>query len=124
MASFAHSSPLVERTKAFALRVIRLVESLPRTRTAEVVGRQLLRSATSVAANYRAAQRGRSRAEFLAKLGIVEEESDESTFWLEILRDSGVIKPQKLELLIAESNEITAIIVASIRAARSRSKAK
>ncbi len=76
---------LKKRTKAFALRVIALVESLPRSRTANVIGNQLLRSGTSVGANYRSACRGRSTAEFISKMGIVEEEADESLFWMELL---------------------------------------
>src|SRR5947207_15435942 len=77
------------RTKAYALRVIRLVESLPRNRTADVIGKQLLRSATSVGANYRAACRAKSPADFTAKMGIVEEEADESLYWMELLIESG-----------------------------------
>src|SRR5690349_58884 len=80
------------RTKQFALRIIKLVDALPHTRAADVIGRQLLRSATSVGANYRSAQRGRSRAEFCAKLGIVEEECDESAYWLELLGESEIVK--------------------------------
>jgi four helix bundle protein len=79
---------LTGRTKAFALAIIRLVEGLPRSRAVDIIGRQLLRAETSVAANYRAACRARSRREFVAKMGIVEEEADESEFWLEILSDS------------------------------------
>lgn len=106
------------RTKQFALDVIRLVEPLPKTRSAEVISRQLLRSATSVAANYRAACRGRSKAEFVAKLGIVEEEADESQFWLELLQETGLISKDDGEKLRREANELTAIIVASIRTAK------
>jgi four helix bundle protein len=114
----ADDNTLRTRTKKFALRVMKLVDALPHTRSAEVVGKQLLRSATSVGANYRAAQRGRSRAEFLAKLGIVEEESDESAYWLELLIESGTVAEKALADLLRESNEITAMIVASIRTAR------
>ena len=106
------------RTKQFALRAIKLVEWLPRGKSAEIIGRQLLRSATSVGANYRAAQRARSKAEFRAKLGIVEEECDESSYWLELLHESGIVKLELLENLIGEANEITAMIVASIQTAR------
>ena len=106
------------RTKQFGLRVIRLVETLPKNRTADVLGRQLLRSATSVGANYRAACRGRSTAEFQAKLGIVEEEADESAYWIEMLTDAGFVKPSLVEPLLREANEITAIIVSSIKTAR------
>ena len=86
--SLPHNSPerdLKKRTKQFALRAIKLVESLPKTQTAKVIGDQLLRSSTSVPANYRASCRARSNAEFRAKLGIVEEETDESVFWMEML---------------------------------------
>jgi four helix bundle protein len=106
---------MIGRTKAFAVRVMRLTDSLPRGRSADVVGNQLLRCATSVGANYRAAHRARSKAEFLAKLGIVEEESDEVLYWLELLAESGLIKPSRLASLMKESNEITSIIVAAIR---------
>ena len=106
------------RTKAFSLRVIRLVEALPKTRTADVLGRQLLRSATSVGANYRSACRARSTAEFISKLGIVEEEADESGYWLELLSDAGVVKPARLEPLTKECDEVLAIVVAAIRTAK------
>jgi four helix bundle protein len=111
-------SSLRTRTKKFALRVMKLVDALPHTRAGDVIGKQLLRSATSVGANYRAAQRGRSRAEFCAKLGIVEEESDESSYWLELLSESGMVSAEALSDLVRESNEITAMVVASIRTAR------
>jgi four helix bundle protein len=106
------------RTKAFALRVMKLVDALPKTRAADVVGRQVLRSATSVGANYRSACRARSQADFLNKLGMVEEEADETGYWLELLADAGLIKPARLADLMGECNEITAIIVASIRTSR------
>jgi len=108
------------RTKAFALRVIKLTESLPTTRAGEVIGRQLLRSATSVGANYRASRRGKSRADFIHKLAIVEEEADESAYWLELLAESGIVPPVKLADLMRECDEITAIIVTSIRTAKRR----
>ncbi len=108
------------RTKAFALRVIKLTESLPATRAADVIGKQLLRSATSVGANYRASRRGKSRADFIHKLAIVEEEADESAYWLELLAESGIVPPAKLADLMREFDEITAIIVASIRTAKAR----
>ena len=106
------------RTKKFALRVIKLVEALPHTRTADTLGRQLLRAGTSVGANYRAACRARSAADFTSKMGIVEEEADESVYWMELIVDSGIIKIEKLRRLIAEANELTAIAVASIKTAR------
>lgn len=109
---------LKNRTKSFALRIIRLVELLPERRVADQIGRQLLRSGTSVAANYRAACRAKSSADFVSKMGIVEEEADESLFWMEILIEAGIVEGQKLKSLMAEANELLAITVASIRTAR------
>jgi four helix bundle protein len=86
---------LRERTKAFALRVIKMSQALPRTREANVLSQQILRSATSMAANYRAAGRSRSKAEFVAKLGVVIEESDETVFWLEMLVDAGFVRQKR-----------------------------
>ncbi|MBC8115174.1 MAG: four helix bundle protein [Candidatus Saccharimonas sp.] len=114
----ADESPLLIRTKQFALRVMRLVDSLPRSRSADVIGRQMLRSATSVGANYRAARRARSPAEFCAKLGIVEEEADESIYWLELLVDGKIVKQELLVELLKEANEITAMVVSSIQTAK------
>ena len=111
---------LQHRTKSYALRVIRLVESLPPTRTADVIGKQLLRAGTAVGANYRAARRSRSPADFIAKLGIVEEEADECLYWMELLIDSGLVPAARLESLRDEGNQILAIIIASIRTARAR----
>ena len=111
---------LKQRTKQFAIRVIRLVGKLPRTIEAQVVGKQLLRSATSVGANYRAACRGRSPAEFRAKLGIVEEEADECCYWIELIGESGMIDPKLLSELLQEANEITAMVVASIKTSRGK----
>jgi four helix bundle protein len=109
---------LKTRTKQFGFRVIRLVESLPATRSADVIGKQLLRAATSVGANYRSACRGRSVAEFCSKLGIVEEEADESGYWMELLIESGIVRPNLVQPLLTEANELVAITVASIRTAR------
>jgi len=106
------------RTKAVALRVIRLVDTLPKSRTADVIGRQLLRSGTSIGANYRAACRGVSRADVIAKLGDVEEEADESLYWLELLIDAKIVPEGKLAPLMKEVGEILAMIVASIRTLR------
>ncbi len=108
------------RTKQFGLRVIRLVESLPNTKTAAVIGNQLLRSATSVGANYRAACKGRSKAEFIAKLGIVEEEADESAYWLEMLIEAKILKPDLLTQLHAEAEELTAIMAKSRQTAKQK----
>ena len=107
-----------KRTKAFALRIIRLVDSLPKRRSAARVGDQLLRAGTSVAANYRAASRARSAADFVAKLGIVEEEADESLFWMEVLVESAIMQERLLKPLLQEASEILAIVVASINTAR------
>jgi four helix bundle protein len=104
---------LKDRTKRFALKVIRLVQSLPNTMEAQTIGRQLLKAGTSVGANYRAACRGRSKAEFAAKLGIVEEESDESAFWLEIIIHAGLLKKHLVQPLLDEADELVAIMVAS-----------
>jgi four helix bundle protein len=111
-----------QRTKRFALRVIRVTQSLPRGRKADVLGRQLLKSGTSVGANYRAACRGRSHAEFIAKLGIVEEEADESLYWMELLIEADLVKPDRLTDLMTEGSEILAIVVASINTARGGSR--
>jgi len=112
------SPDLKVRTKDFAIRVIRLVDSLPPRRSSDVIGKQVLRSATSVGANYRAACRARSTAEFCSKLGIVEEEADESVYWLELLVAADIVRPELLADLIAEANEIVAMVVASIKTAK------
>ena len=109
---------LRNRTKRFALRIIRLFRHLPRTTEARVLGKQLLRSGTSVGANYRAAGRARSKAEFVAKMGIVVEEADETVFWIECLIESGIVKPELLNDLHTEANELLAIFAASHRTAR------
>ncbi|MEP0806711.1 MAG: four helix bundle protein [Chloroflexota bacterium] len=109
---------LKARTKDFALRVIRLVEALPRKLSSDVLGKQLLRSATSVAANYRAACRARSQAEFVSKLSIVVEEADESLFWLELMAESGLVEASRLQELMKEADELTAIFVVSRATAR------
>ncbi|MGB5062063.1 MAG: four helix bundle protein, partial [Candidatus Promineifilaceae bacterium] len=113
----AHEN-LKQRTKEFSLRVIRLTEALPNTRTADVIGRQLLRSGTSVGANYRAASRAKSPADFIAKMGIVEEEADESLFWMELLVEANLLPQEKLVALMQEANELVAITVASINTAK------
>jgi len=107
------------RTKAYALRIIRLVEALPRSAVARVLGNQLLRAGTSVGANYRAAARARSRADFVAKMGLVEEECDESLFWIEMLIESGQLPAERVKDLLREGNEILAMTVASTNTARS-----
>ena len=107
-----------KRTQDFALRIIKLVESLPQTQTAAVVGKQLLRCGTSVGANYRAACRAKSRADFIAKLGIVEEETDEVIYWIEILINAELIKQSRVESLIDEARQILAIVISSINTTR------
>ncbi|MGA9509864.1 MAG: four helix bundle protein [Candidatus Sulfotelmatobacter sp.] len=113
---------LKDRTKAFALRIIRVVRSLPTGSEGRIIGYQLLRSGTSVAANYRAVCRARSRPEFLAKLAIVIEEADESAFWLELLVESGLISEGKLKDLKSEANQLVAIFNASRVTAKKRSQ--
>jgi four helix bundle protein len=104
---------LRDRTKAFALRIIRMSQPMPRHREANVIANQILRSATGIAANYRAVGRARSKAEFAAKMGVVLEEADETVLWLEFLADSGIIKAQRLQELLKEANEVVAIFSAS-----------
>lgn len=106
------------RTKKYALRVIKAVQSLPHDRVANVLGSQLLRSGTSVGANYRAACRAKSTPDFVNKLKIVEEEGDESLFWMELLVESGITRPQKLGELMKEGDEIVSIVVAALKTAR------
>lgn len=110
------------RTRAFALRVIKLTESLPKSGTGSVIGKQLLRCGTSVGANYRAACRARSNADFIAKMGIVEEESDESLYWMELLIESGPVPAPRLQPLMDEANQLLAITVSSILTARKRAQ--
>lgn len=108
---------LKSRTKTFALRVMKLVEALPDGSIARTIGNQLVRSGTSVGANYRAACRGRSKAEFIAKLGIVVEEADETGYWLELVIDGQLLAANLVESLLQEANELTAIMVASRKTA-------
>ena len=109
---------LKDRTYKFALRTISLVQSLPKGYISDVLGRQLLRSGTSVGANYRSACRARSTADFIAKLGIVEEEIDESIYWMELLVQSGIIKLEKIVDNLNEAQQLAAITVASIKTAK------
>lgn len=113
-----NTEELKTRMKAYAVRIVKLVESLPRTLIAQRLGDQLLRVGTSVGANYHAAARAKSRADFLHKLSIVEEECDESLFWLEIMVETGLISSKQAEPLLAEGKQLLAITVASIRTAR------
>jgi four helix bundle protein len=113
------NNDLIQRTKEFGMRVAKMVDQLPtKSLAARTIGGQVIRSALSVGANYRAACRARSAREFIAKLGIVEEECDESAYWIECIIECGFIRKQRLEDLLDEANQITAIIVASIRTAR------
>jgi four helix bundle protein len=110
------------RTKRFALQVIELVESLPRGRATEVLGRQLLKSGTSVGANYRASCRAKSRPDFISKMTIVEEEADETIYWLELLAEAGIVKLDIIQPLLREADELLAITISSIRTAKQNRK--
>jgi len=109
---------LRDRTKAFAVRILRVYRALPFKTDAQVLGKQLMRSGTSVAANYRAACRSRTKAEWVAKIGIVVKEADETVFWLEMLSDCDIVPPKKLVSLLAEAHELSAIFTASQFTAR------
>ena len=109
-----------DRTKAFGLRIVKMYRALPRTPDAQVIGKQVLRSGTSIGANYRAACSGRSRQEFVAKLGIVVEEADETIYWLEMLVDAGIVKARRMKDLLAEAHELTAIFTAAKNTSRRR----
>jgi four helix bundle protein len=109
---------LRERTKKFAIRVVRLFQALPKSTEAQVMGKQLLRCGTSVAANYRAVCRARSRAEFIARMGIVAEEADESVLWLELLEETGILRHEQLEDILKESKELVAIFSTSLKTAK------
>lgn len=115
---------LKKRTKAFALRVLKLVDALPKTTSGRALAAQLVRSGTSVAANYRAARRAKSTAHFLSKLGDVEEEADETLFWLELLEESEIVPTKRLSALKQEADELIAIIVASINTTKKRGAEK
>jgi four helix bundle protein len=112
------SVELKARTKQFAIRIVRLFEALPRKPAAQILRKQLLRAGTSVAASYRAACRSRSKAEFIAKIGVVAEEADECVFWLELLDDTGQVPSARLAALLQEAHELTAIFTASQNTAR------
>ncbi len=111
---------LKKRTKQFALRVLKLTAALSKTAEARVIQNQLARAGTSVAANYRASCRARSRAEFIAKMGTVIEESDECCFWIELIIEGGILPSSKVDALLKESNELTAIMTASRKTAQSK----
>jgi four helix bundle protein len=114
------SQELKNRTKQFAIRIVKLFRLLPRTEEARIIGKQMLRSGTSVAANYRAVCRARSKAEFIAKIGIVVEEADETVLWLELLVDTDIVRQKRMTSLLAEANELLAIFAASQYTARKR----
>ena len=108
------------RTKGFALRVIKLANALPENAVGRVVRGQLLRSGTSVGANYRAAKRAKSTADFISKMGTVEEEADESLYWMELITESGLMSHKRVSALSKEANEILAMVVSSIKTAKKR----
>ncbi|MCA1579002.1 MAG: four helix bundle protein [Acidobacteria bacterium] len=110
---------LKKRTKLFALRILKLVDALPKSTQGRAIAGQLVRAGTSVGLNYRAACRGRSRAEFVAKLGVVEEEADESAFWLELIIEGSLLRPTLVQPLLDEANELTRIMASSRITARS-----
>ena len=109
---------LRDRTKQFAIRIIRLFQALPKSSEAQVMGKQLLRCGTSVGANYRAVCRSRSKAEFIARIGIVAEEADESVFWLELIEETKILNPKQLEEMLKEARQLAAIFSASHKTAR------
>jgi len=115
-----NSEELKSRTKKFGLRIINLYDELSKTKKGEILGNQLIRSGTSIGANYRAACRSKSNADFIYKIQIVEEEADESAFWLEMISESNIIKKNRIESLLQEANELTAIFTSSGRTAKKK----
>lgn len=113
-----NAAELKDRTKRFALRIMKMVDALPKTTSGRAIGNQLIRAGTAVGANYRAACRGRSKAEFAAKLGIVVEEADECGYWLELIMDGGLLSRPQVEPLHQEANELAAIFVTSVRTSK------
>lgn len=113
-----NAEELKQRTRAFSLSAVRLMDRLPKTSTADVLGRQLLRAGTSVGANYRAACRARSQADFISKIGIVEEEVDEAAYWLELLLETKLLNAECVTSLLNEAKQLTAIFAASGRTAK------
>jgi four helix bundle protein len=109
-----------QRTKDFAKEIIELCRNLPNNREGRLIGDQIFRSGTSVAANYRSACRARSRAEFISRLSVVEEEADETLFWLELIKEMKILYYNKLDALMQENDEILAIVVASIKTAKKK----
>ena len=117
-----NNNELKDRTKKFTLRIIKLVDSLPKSRAGNVIANQILRCSSSVGANYRSACRARSKADFISKITIVEEEADESMFWLEIINEAGLIPENKLKDLMKEASELTAIFTSSGKTAKQNKK--
>lgn len=115
---------LKARTKQFAIRVVRLFKNLPKSDEARIIGKQALRAGTSVAANYRAVCRSRSKAEFISKMSLVVEEADETAFWLELLIETGIIPEARMRELLAEAKQLLAICAASLWTARQRRRAE
>jgi four helix bundle protein len=115
---------LKARTKQFAIRIVRVFKSLPKNDEARIIGKQLLRSGTSVAANYRAVCRSRSKAEFISKMSVVLEEADETVFWLELLVETNIIPAARLRDLLTEANELLAIFAASLWTAKQKRKSQ
>jgi four helix bundle protein len=118
MNSLDKAAELKKRTKSFAIRIVNLFRTLPHSPDAQTLGKQPLRSGTSVAANYRAVCRARSQAEFVARMGVVLEEADESVFWLELFGDTGLIRPERTHELLKEANELVKIFGASLRTSK------
>ncbi len=121
--SLERAAELKRRSKAFAVRVVNLFRSLPHAPDAQTLGKQVLRSGTSVAANYRAVCRARSKAEFIARMGVVVEEADETVFWLELLTETGVVRKDRTLDLLNEANELLAIFGASLRTSKQHGSA-
>jgi four helix bundle protein len=124
MGTLQKAAELKQRTKLFAIRIVKLFSSLPHTPDAQTLGKQVLRSGTSVAANYRAVCRARSKAEFISKMGIVLEEADETVFWLELLNETDVLRPERTMDLLKEPNQLLAIFGASLRTSKQFSMTK
>ena len=120
MTALDKAEELQARTKSFAIRIVNLFRTLPHSPEAQTLGKQLLRSGTSVAANYRAVCRARSKAEFIAKIGIVVEEADETVFWIELLSETGIIAGERCGALLKEANGLLAIFGSSLKTAKTR----
>jgi len=119
MNSLERAAELKQRTKRFAIRIVKLFQSLQRSPEAQILGKQVLRSGTSIAANYRAVCRARSRAEFISKMSVVLEEADETVFWIELLIETEIIRQERAQELLNEANQLVAIFGASLRTSKS-----